>query len=128
MPAHPRQFSPAQIICWRIGAIVALLIGLVGLVLPVLPTVPFVIVSAWAAGKGWPALEARLLAHPFYGPHIRRWRERGAITRRAKWLATVTMLGSVGLLQLTQAPQWAKAAVVAIVVIALLWIWSRPEQ
>ena len=44
----------------------------IGAVLPGLPTVPFLLVAAWAGGKGWPALEVKLLNHPRYGPTLRR--------------------------------------------------------
>ena len=45
---------------WRVAALAAFGIGVVGIVIPVLPTVPFLILSAWAASKGWPAFERRL--------------------------------------------------------------------
>ena len=64
---------------WRTLAVLSLLLGVVGAVLPVLPTVPFLILAAWAGGKGWPALEHWLLNHAHFGPGIRRWRERGAV-------------------------------------------------
>ena len=63
---------------WRVLALLSLALAIAGAVLPVLPTVPFLLVAAAAAGRGWPQLEAWLLAHPRYGPPIRRWRERGA--------------------------------------------------
>jgi uncharacterized protein len=96
-------------------------------VLPVLPTVPFLLLSAWAAGRGWPSLEARLLAHPTYGPPIRQWRERGAVPRRAKWLATVMMLGSATVLWWSPIPPWVRAVVYLLLVSVALWLWRRPE-
>ena len=41
--------------------------------MPLLPTTPFLLVAAWAGGKGWPQLEAWLVAHPRWGPPITRW-------------------------------------------------------
>jgi uncharacterized membrane protein YbaN (DUF454 family) len=112
---------------WRICALVALVLGAIGLAVPVLPTVPFLIVAAWAASKSSPELERWLLAHPRYGPHIRAWREHGAVPRRAKWLATLGMIGSALLMQFTPAPAWAQiAAPVAMLGIAV-WLWWRPE-
>src|SRR5690606_18963126 len=100
----PRMVRFTQILLWRTAALAALGLGLVGLAVPVLPTVPFLIVAAWAAGKSSPALERRLLAHPRYGPQIRAWRERGAVPRRAKWLASLAMIASAAVMQLTAAP------------------------
>jgi uncharacterized protein len=116
-----------RLLLWRTLAGVSLLLGLIGAVLPVLPTVPFLLLSAWAAGRGWPSLEARLLAHPTYGPPIRQWRERGAVPRRAKWLATVMMLGSATVLWWSPIPPWVRAVVYLLLVSVALWLWRRPE-
>lgn len=118
----------SQMLVWRLLAIVSLMFGLIGIALPIMPTVPFLILSAWAGGKGWPALEARLLAHPYCGEHIRRWRERGAITRRTKFVATAMMLTSAAGLQFTAVPLWAKALVPACMAAVAGWMWMRPEK
>lgn len=112
---------------WRALALACVALGAVGAVLPVLPTVPFLLVAAWAGNRGWPGLEARLLAHPDYGPHIRRWRERGAVSRRAKWAASAMMTVSTALLLASTAPAWVKAAVPALLVAVAAWLWRRPE-
>jgi uncharacterized membrane protein YbaN (DUF454 family) len=116
-----------RLLLWRTLASVSLLLGLVGVVLPVLPTVPFLLLAAWAGGRGWPSLEARLLAHPRHGPVIRQWRERGAVPRRAKWLATVMMLGSAVLLWWSPVAPWVRGAVYLVLLGVALWLWRRPE-
>lgn len=113
---------------WRALALLSLALGLIGVILPVLPTVPFLLLAAWAAGKGWPALDAWLLNHPGFGPHIRGWRERGAVPRRIKWLATVMMLASATLLALTPLHLAAKVGVLAVMLAVAIWLWRRPER
>ena len=61
----------------------ALALGAIGAFLPLLPTVPFMILAAFLVARSSPRLEARLLDHAHVGPHIRRWRERGAISTRS---------------------------------------------
>ena len=112
---------------WRVLAVLALVLAVIGAVLPVLPTVPFLILAAWAGGKGWPALEAWLLNHARFGPGIRRWRERGAVPRRAKWLATVMMSGSAVMLALSPAPLAVRIGVPAAMAAVAIWLWRRPE-
>ncbi len=112
---------------WRGLALLSLALGLVGVVLPVMPTVPFLLLAAWAAGKGWPALERWMLDHAHFGPHIRRWRENGAVPRRAKWLATVMMAGSALMLVLSPLPQAVKIAVPTVMAAVAIWLWRRPE-
>jgi uncharacterized membrane protein YbaN (DUF454 family) len=116
-----------QLLLWRISALVALLLGIVGLALPVVPTVPFLILAAWAAGKGSPRLERWLLNHPRYGPHIRHWRERGAVPRRAKVFAIAAMSSSAIALQFTPVPQWLRIAVPLVMTLIAIWLWTRPE-
>lgn len=112
---------------WRGLALLSLALGLVGVVLPVMPTVPFLLLAAWAAGKGWPALERWMLDHAHFGPHIRRWRDNGAVPRRAKWLATVMMAGSALMLVLAPLPQAIKIAVPTVMAAVAIWLWRRPE-
>lgn len=112
---------------WRALALLSLALALVGVVLPVLPTVPFLLLAAWAASRGWPALDAWLLANKSFGPVIRDWRERGAVPRRAKWLASTMMLVSSGLLLASPAPLGVKVAVPTAMAAVALWLWRRPE-
>ena len=120
-----RQARP---LLWRVLAGLMLVLAAIGLVVPVLPTVPFVLVAAWAASRGWPALEAWLLAHPTYGPNIVRWRERGAVTRRAKWLSSLMMLGSTTVVLLSGLPLWLKWAAPLTMAAVAAWLWGRPEE
>jgi uncharacterized membrane protein YbaN (DUF454 family) len=113
---------------WRLAALLCLLLALIGLVLPVLPTVPFLLLAAAAASRGWPWLDDRLLAHEVYGPMISRWRARRAVPRRAKWFATLGMLGSAVLVWFTPAPAWLAYSLPVLLLAVGVWIWRRPED
>jgi uncharacterized protein len=115
-------------ILWRAGALAAFVVGVVGIAIPVLPTVPFLILSAWAASKGWPSFERWLLEHRLYGPHVRRWRERGIVPRRAKIWAVLTMLGSAVLLQLLDVSGWLRLGAPLAMAVVAVWLWRRPES
>lgn len=117
----------AGVIFWRTLALVSVALGLVGVVLPGLPTVPFLLVAAWAGGKGWPQLETWLLDHPRHGAAIRRWRDHRAVPRRAKWLATLTMASSCALLLIAPVPFHAKWGVPLFLAVVAAWLWTRPE-
>jgi uncharacterized membrane protein YbaN (DUF454 family) len=120
--------DPVARLLWRVLALVLVFLGLLGAFLPVLPTVPFLLAAAWAAGRGWPALERWLLEHPRYGEYIRRWRQGGAVPRRAKWAATVMMTFSAVLLLATGAPVAVKIGVPIFMAAVAVWLWRRPEQ
>ncbi|MGD9943342.1 MAG: YbaN family protein [Burkholderiaceae bacterium] len=116
------------ILAWRLLAAVSVLVGLIGVFVPVLPTVPFLLVAAWAAGRGWPRLETWLLTHPVYGQSIRRWRDHRAVPRAAKWWASLSMAGSAGLLIAWPGlPLWIRIVVPLVMLIVACWLWRRPE-
>lgn len=117
----------SRIVFWRALALISLVLGMIGIPLPVLPTVPFILLSAWAAGKGWPALEQRLLAHATLGPPILAWRQYGVVPRRAKYLASAMMLLSALLLQLSAAPLLLKLLLPCFLLLVAIWLWRRPE-
>ena len=113
---------------WRAITVVALGLGLVGLALPVVPTVPFLIVSAWAASKGWPAFEIWLLNHRLFGPPIVQWRQHGAIPRRIKWLSCSMMACSaIGMQFVPQIPLWLRIAIPVVMLAVGVWLWRRPD-
>jgi uncharacterized membrane protein YbaN (DUF454 family) len=117
-----------RMVIWRTVAILFLLLALIGAALPVMPTVPFLLVAAWAGGKGWPVLEQKLLAHPTYGPQIQQWREHGVVRRAPKVITTLMMAGSWVMLIFSPIALWLKFAVIGIMATILLWLWLRPEH
>lgn len=118
---------PVILLLWRALALVCVALGMLGVVLPGLPTVPFLLVAAWAGGRGWPALEFWLLNHPRHGSAIRRWRDHGAVPRRAKWAASAMMLASTVVLALSALPLAAKIGVPLFMAAVAVWLWRRPE-
>jgi hypothetical protein len=116
------------LLLWRALALACVVLGMIGIVVPGLPTVPFLIVAAWAGSRGWPKLEAWLLTHPKHGPAIQRWRDHGAVPRRAKWAASVMMVLSAAIVAATAAPLWAKVGLPLCMACVAVWLWRRPEH
>lgn len=79
-------------VLWVLAGFAALLIGGVGIVLPVLPTTPFVLLAAFAFGKGSVRLRNWLVDHARFGPIIRDWEAHGAIAIRYKRIAYTLMV------------------------------------
>lgn len=112
---------------WRALALLSLALGMIGVIVPGLPTVPFLLLAAWAASRGWPALEMWLLNHPRWGESIRNWRERGAMSRKAKWAATLMMAASAALMMLSPMPRGIAVGVLLLMAGVAFWLWRRPE-
>jgi len=101
-------------------------LGAVGAFLPILPTVPFLLLAAFCFARGNPAWEKRMLDHPRWGPPLQEWRERRAISRRAKLSAMAAMGAGVLITTLTAGWPWG-LVVLGIVSITGSWIWTRAE-
>ena len=112
---------------WAALAWTSLVLGIIGAFLPIMPTVPFILLAAFAAARGSQRLHAWLLAHRQFGPMIRDWQAEGAVSRRAKWLAT-TMMGACAAIMFLTAPKWWMAATgTSIMAVVATWLWFRPE-
>lgn len=112
---------------WLGAAYVALALGLVGVALPGLPTVPFILLASYCAARGSRQLHAWLHAHRMFGPMIRDWELHGAVTRRSKCLASVTMVFCSLLMWLSPARRWMWALGSGIMLVVGIWLWLRPE-
>lgn len=111
---------------WLGAGLLFLALGTIGAFLPLLPTVPFLLLAAFCFARGNPAWEQRLLDHPRYGPPLRQWRERRAISRRAKIAALTAMGVSVGITAVVAGWPWVLIPA-GVMAISGTWIWTRAE-
>ena len=102
-------------------------LGVIGIFVPGLPTTVFILLAGWAAARSSPRFAAWLESHATFGPMIRDWRERGAVSRRAKISATLVMTISAVILFLTASRAWVAEAITALMAVVLMWLWRRPE-
>ena len=109
------------------GGVLCLGLGGVGVVLPLLPTVPFFILAAFLFARSSPKLEAWLLDHPNYGPPIRLWREKGAISQAGKHAALLAFGATLIISFFVLRFPWSLAPVLPMLIIGT-WIWRRPEE
>jgi len=113
-----------QLYLW--AGLLALALGTAGIALPLLPTVPFMILAAFCFARSNPALESRLLNHPKFGTHLVAWREKGAISRRGKWSATIAFGVSIAIGFAVLPLPWSLLPM-GVTVLCLSWIWLKPE-
>lgn len=101
-------------------------LAIVGAVLPILPTVPFLLLAVFCFARSRPEWAERLYRHPRYGPALRQWRDRRAISRRAKVSAVGAMAFSAALTWWLVGWPWAAVASATLLATAT-WIWTRAE-
>lgn len=133
-PALPDAHAPAapaghalKRALYLVVALLSLALGIIGIVVPGLPTTPFVLLAAWAAARSSARLHAWLRHHRLFGPMIRDWQARGAVSRRAKWAATIAMAACAVIFFLTAPKLYMAATGTAIMAVVALWLWRRPE-
>lgn len=111
---------------WWLLAYASLATGIVGIFVPGLPTTVFILISAWAASRGSERLHTWLLQHPRFGPSIRNWQAHGAVSRYAKWMATLTMAVCAGIMLWCVPIAWVKWFSIGSMAAVAIWLWSRP--
>lgn len=112
---------------WASLGLIAFGLGFVGLFLPLLPTAPFMLLAAFFFARSSERLHGWLLNHPTFGPSIQDWQERGAISLRAKRLASLSILASFGLSFLLGVPPMIIAVQTVTLLGVTVFIWSRPN-
>ena len=109
-----------------VGGIVAVALAAIGAALPIMPTVPFLLLAVFCFARSNPEWEARILDHPTWGPQVRDWRERRAISRRAKTLAILAMTAGAVFTYFTLGAPYYYISI-AILVLCGGWIATRAE-
>ena len=113
-------------IIWLFIGLISLGLGVIGIFLPLLPTVPFLLLATFCFARSSERLHGWLLSHPQLGPPIENWNRSGAIGRRAKYYATVSICLTFAIsLALGLRPTILAAQAVALIGVSV-FIWTRP--
>ena len=75
----------------------SLMAGFIGAALPLIPTTPFILLAAYAFAQSSERWHNWLINHKVFGPLIADWQEHGAISRRSKILAIISMVAVLSL-------------------------------
>lgn len=108
------------------GGLISVGLGALGAFLPIVPTVPFLLLAVFCFARSNPEWERRILEHPTWGPQVQDWRERRAISRRAKVMAIGAMSAGAIFTWFTLGVPWVYLSL-AILVTAGGWIATRKE-
>lgn len=126
LPEPPRSTVLRGI--YFVAGLTCVAIGFVGVFLPVLPTTPFLILAAACFARSSSKLERWLLEHPLFGPALRQWRERGAISRKTKAIALAGASAGFVLFWIRVDPDPIVASIVAALMLTgLAYVFTRPS-
>tara|TARA_B100000700_G_scaffold217616_1_gene239410 strand:+ start:25 stop:375 length:351 start_codon:yes stop_codon:yes gene_type:complete len=101
-------------------------LGAIGAVLPIMPTVPFLLLAVYFFARSSPELEQKILDHPHWGPQVKDWRDRRAISRSSKTMAIGAMAAGAVFTWHTLGHPWYWISI-GILVVCGSWIATRNE-
>ena len=114
---------------------ISLGLGLFGMFVPILPTTPFLLLSAFCYGRSSERLHRWLVNHPRLGAYVVGFLYGGAVPRRAKRAALLTLWPAIALSVViivwrVESPLVSIAVpllIVAIATVVTAYILTRPE-
>ncbi|NIP15520.1 MAG: DUF454 family protein [Pseudomonadales bacterium] len=109
------------------GGWLSLALGIAGIPLPLLPTTPFLLLAAFCFAEGSDRLHDWLVNHVHFGPPIRRWREHRAISRRTKWVGSLSLVVILAVSIVFDAPVWLIWVQGCVVIVGAAFLWTFPE-
>jgi len=124
---HDDRSARWRATAWRVFGAASVAVGIVNAFIPLLPTTVFLLIGAWAWGKGAPEWRARLLAHPRWGEPLRLWANGQQMTRQGKRMATLGIATSGVITVAWIGPTPAVLAVGLGLAALVAWLWWRPE-
>ena len=104
-----------------------LAVGIGGLFVPLVPGTLFLILAGACFTHSSPRFEAWLLDHPRFGPPVRQWRATGAIPRKAKVFACISLAVSWLILLATDTSPFVVLICFAVFILVAVYVGTRPD-
>ncbi|WP_139412661.1 YbaN family protein [Bartonella mastomydis] len=116
-------------LCYSIAGWIMVILGIIGVVLPIMPTVPFLLVASWCFTRSSPRFHHWLNNHRIFGPPLKRWEERRAISPFVKIFAVMSMTGGgLSFFVMVHPPLWISLLVAVILLLIAIYIVTRPSS
>ncbi|CAA6813551.1 MAG: Unknown protein [uncultured Sulfurovum sp.] len=113
---------------WLLLGLSCLGLAFLGVILPLLPTVPFLLLAAFFFAKSSEKLHTWLINHQLFGTMISDWHDRGAINKRAKYFATLSVLLVLGISVFLALKPLILTIQIILLSLVMLFIWTRPNE
>jgi len=101
--------------------------GALGVFVPLLPTTVFMIVAAYAFARSSERFHTWLITHAVFGRLIRDWSEHGVVSKKAKWMSSLSMIIIVLLSIFLKAPNWLIILQLIVLGTVAIFLISRPS-
>ncbi len=106
-----------------------IVLAFIGIVLPIMPTVPFLLIASWCFARSSPHFHRWLHNHRIFGPPIKQWEEKKAISTFVKILAIISIaVGFLSFLVIAHPVLWLALLVATLSLLIVLYIVTRPSS
>ncbi|NKQ41529.1 MAG: DUF454 domain-containing protein [Sulfurovum sp.] len=113
---------------WFVFGFISIAFAILGMFLPLLPTVPFLLLAAFFFAKSSEKIHQWLLEHKIFGGMIEDWQERGAISMRSKYIATISMAVVLTVSVVFDFGIFVILVQMVVMSLVLIFIWTRPNE
>ncbi|MBX4335354.1 YbaN family protein [Bartonella raoultii] len=122
-----KTYYPLRVFTSIVGWVMIIL-AIIGIVLPIMPTVPFLLVASWCFTRSSPRFHRWLHNHRVFGPPIKQWEEKRAISTFVKVFAVMSMAGGfLSFWVMLHPTLWLSLSVMMILLLIALYIVTRPS-
>ncbi|WP_019219172.1 YbaN family protein [Bartonella florencae] len=116
-------------ICYYVAGCAMIVLAVIGIVLPIMPTVPFLLIASWCFARSSPRFHRWLHNHPVFGPPIKQWEEKKAVSTFIKILAVISIAGGfLSFLIIAHPVLWFALLVAALLLLIAIYIVTRPSS
>ncbi|CAA0117067.1 Inner membrane protein YbaN [BD1-7 clade bacterium] len=107
-------------------------LGFIGILLPLVPTTPFLLLAAMCFAKSSPAMHAKLMNNPIFGPILQDWEDKRCVSPQIKIVAITSVVVFAGFSVLFVLPGATMKSIglliIAISIFAILRIPTCPND
>ncbi len=109
--------------------LVCVAFAVIGVFVPLLPTTPFLLLAAACFARSSERFHQWLLNHPVFGTTVRAWDEHRSIPRKAKWVAIVSLIMTLGIsIALFISNGYARLAAALVGFVVLVYLYRIPTR
>lgn len=105
------------------------ILGIIGVVLPIMPTMPFLLIASWCFTRSSPRFHHWLNNHRIFGPPLKQWEERKAISPFVKIFTVISITGGgLSFFMILHPPLWIFLPIIVILLLIAIYIVTRPSS
>ena len=115
---------------WNILGFIAVGIGIIGYIVPLMPGLVFFLVALYCFSRGSRKFLFWLARHKHIGQPLRDFNKNRGITKRNKWILTITVIPAIMFSAFVVAKVlWLKITLIAtaVLVVTIIWLTKTKE-